>query len=121
MEQLHHRSRWPVAILILSLLLLLVVLLMAAGKQVTLPMTGIQSNRQVMPPDPEDWCRKVKADKLDAEIAKAELFFSEGVGENLVDWRYLRRALKYTGVQVNGPEDTFWLETIRSLYSGCSP
>jgi hypothetical protein len=121
MEHLYHRSRWPVAILILSLLLLLVVLLMAVGKQVTLPMTGIQSNRQVMPPDPEDWCRKVKAGKLDAEIDKAELFFSEGVGESLVDWRYLRRALKYTGVQVNGPEDTYWIETIRSLYSGCSP
>jgi hypothetical protein len=121
MEQLHHRSRWPVAILILSLLLLLVVLLMAAGKQVTLPMTGIQSNWQVMPPDPEDWCRKVKANKLDAEIARAELFFSDGVGESLVDWRYLRRALKHTGVQVNGPEDTYWLETIKRLYSGCSP
>jgi hypothetical protein len=111
----------PILLVTLALLLLLLILLMAGGRQVTLPMTGIQSNRQVMPPDPNDWCRKVDGNKLDAEVAKAELFFSEGVGESLVDWRYLRRALKHTGVQVNGPEDTYWLETIKSLYSGCSP
>ena len=58
--------------------------------------------------------------RLEAEIAKAEIFFSEGIGESLVDWRYLRKALKYTGVQVNGPEDSYWLETIKGLYSGCT-
>jgi hypothetical protein len=110
----------PILLVTLALLLLLLILLMAGGRQVTLPMTGIQSNRQVMPPDPEEWCRKVKLTKLDAEIAKAELYFSEGVGENLVNWKYLRRALKHTAVQVNGPEDPFWLETIKKLYAGCT-
>ena len=107
-------------IVVLALLLLLLILLMASGQQVTLPLTGIQSNRQVMPPDPEDWCRKVDLGKLDAEVARAETYFSEGVGESLVNWRYLRRALGYAGVQVNGPEDAYWLETVKGLYAGCN-
>lgn len=111
-------------LILLALLVLMLALVgavfMSRGQQVSLPFTGLQSNQQVMPPDPGDWCRKVKLAKLEAEIAKAETFFSEGIGESLVDWRYLRRALKYTGVQVNGPEDSYWLETIKGLYSGCT-
>lgn len=110
----------PILLVALALLLLLLILLMAGGRQVTLPMTGIQSNRQVMPPDPEDWCRKVKLSRLDAEIARADLFLNEGVGKSSVDWKYLRRALKHTGVQVNGPEDMYWLNIIRGLYKGCT-
>lgn len=111
-------------LILLALLVLMLALVgavfMSRGQQVSLPFTGLQSNRQVMPPDPGDWCRKVKLAKLEAEIAKAEIFFGEGIGESLVDWRYLRRALKHTGVQVNGPEDSYWLETIKGLYSGCT-
>lgn len=114
------RQKRSILIVVLALCLLLIILLMASGRQLTLPLTGIQSNRQVMPPDPGDWCRKMDLTQLDAEIARAELFFSEGIGQGSVDWRYLRRALKVTGVQVNGPEDTYWLETIRGLYSGCT-
>ena len=120
MNQLHARNKWPIIVLVLALLLLLIAVLMAGGQQVSLPLTGIQSNRQVMPPDPGDWCHKVNLSKLNAEVARAEAFFSEGVGESLVDWRYLRRALRATGVQVNGPEDTYWLETIKDLYAGCT-
>lgn len=125
-QQLQQKR--SILIVVLALLLLLLILLMASGQQVTLPLTGIQSNRQVMPPDPEDWCRKVDLGKLDAEVARAETYFSEGVGESLVNWRYasaplstsLRRALGYAGVQVNGPEDAYWLETVKGLYAGCN-
>jgi hypothetical protein len=120
MLQRLQQNRSILLVTALALLLLLLILLMAGGRQVSLPMTGIQSNRQVMPPDPEDWCRKVRLSKLDAEITKAELYFSEGVGENLVNWKYLRRALKHTAVQVNGPEDAIWLEIIKKLYTGCT-
>ena len=113
-------SRLILLALLLLILVLAGVVFMSRGQQVSLPFTGLQSNRQVMPLDPEDWCGKVKLAKLEAEITKAETFFSEGIGESLVDWRYLRRALKYTGVQVNGPEDSYWLETIKGLYSGCT-
>ena len=119
MQQLHTRHRWAIPLLVIVLLLLLIAVLMASGHQVTLPLTGIQSNRQVMPPDPQDWCRKVDLERLNREILKAETFMHEGVGENLVDWRYLRRALKATGVQVSGPEDGYWLETIKGLYLDC--
>jgi hypothetical protein len=51
-----------------------------------------------MPPDPEDWRRKVNLKKLDSEMAKAELYFTENVGGRLVDWLYLRRALRHTGI-----------------------
>lgn len=114
------QQKRSILIVVLALLLLLLILLMASGQQVTLPLTGIQSNRQVMPPDPEDWCRKMDLTRLDAEMSRAELFLNEGVGKGSVDWKYLRRALKVTGVQVNGPEDTYWLETIRGLYSECT-
>lgn len=95
--------------------------MLTSGQQVSLPLTGLQSNRQVMPPDPDEWCGKVDLEKLNIEIVKAETFMREGVGESLVDWRYLRRVLKITGVQVNGPEDSYWLETIKGLYIGCGP
>ena len=121
MEQLQTRHKWTIPVLILALLLLLIAVLMASGHQVSLPLTGIQSNRQVMPPDPNEWCRKIDLEKLNTEIAKAETFMREGVGERLVDWRYLRRALKVTGVQVSGAEDSYWLETIKGLYVGCGP
>jgi hypothetical protein len=119
MKQLHAHNRWArTTAFVLAALLLLALLLMAGARQVSLPLTGIQSNRQFMPPDPEDWCRKVNLKKLDSEMAKAELYFSENVGGRLVDWLYLRRALRHTGVQVNGPEDVYWLEIIRG--SGCA-
>ncbi len=126
MEQSQTRHKWAIPLLILALLLLLIAILMASGHQVSLPLTGIQSNRQTfgrtsMPPDPNEWCRKVDLEKLNTEIVKAETFMHEGVGERLVDWRYLRRALKVTGVQVSGPEDSYWLETIKGLYAGCGP
>jgi hypothetical protein len=121
MHQSQTRHKWAIPLLILALLLLLIAVLMASGHQVSLPLTGIQSNRQVMPPDPNEWCRKVDLEKLNTEILKAETFMREGVGERLVDWRYLRRALRVTGVQVNGPEDSYWLETIKELYTGCGP
>lgn len=126
MGQLQTRHKWTIPVLILALLLLLMAILMASGHQVSLPLTGIQSNRQTfgrtsMPPDPNEWCRKIDLEKLNTEIAKAETFMREGVGERLVDWRYLRRALKVTGVQVSGPEDSYWLETIKGLYAGCGP
>ena len=126
MEQLQTRHKWTIPVLILALLLLLIAVLMASGHQVSLPLTGIQSNRQTfgrtsMPPDPNEWCRKIDLEKLNTEIVKAETFMREGVGERLVDWRYLRRALKMTGVQVSGPEDSYWLETIKGLYDGCGP
>ena len=126
MEQLQTRHKWTIPVLILALLLLLIAVLMASGHQVSLPLTGIQSNRQTfgrtsMPPDPNEWCRKIDLEKLHSEIVKAETFMREGVGERLVDWRYLRRALKLTGVQVSGPEDSYWLETIKGLYTGCGP
>lgn len=108
----------PLALLIL-VLMIAGALLMSKGRQPTLPMTGLQSNRQVMPPDPGDWCRKVAIAELDAEVARAETFFDEGVGEGLVDIDYLDAALRRTGVQVNGPKDKYWLETIKSLYAGC--
>jgi hypothetical protein len=114
-------QKWTIPVLILALLLLLSAVLMASGHQVSLPLSGIQSNRQVMPPDPNEWCRKVDLEKLNTEIVKAETFMREGVGERLVDWRYLRRALKVIGVQVSGPEDSYWLETIKGLYAGCGP
>ncbi len=120
MQRLQTRHKWSISILILTLLLLLIAILMASGYQVGLPLTGVQSNRQVMPPDPNEWCRKVNLEKLDTEIVKAETFMREGIGESVVDWRYLRRALKVTGVQVSGPEDRYWLETIKGLYSGCT-
>ena len=121
MEQLQTRYKWTIPVLILALFLLLIAVLMASGHQVSLPLTGIQSNRQVMPPDPNEWCRKIDLEKLNSEIVKAETFMREGVGERLVDWRYLRRALKMTGVQVSGAEDSYWLETIKGLYVGCGP
>ena len=117
-QQLQQKR--AILIVVLALLLLLLILLMAGGQQVTLPLTGFQPNRQMMPPAPEDWCRKMDLTRLDAEMAKAELFLNEGIGKGSVDWKYLRRALKVTGVQVNGPEDTYWLETIRGLYSECT-
>ena len=92
----------------------------SSGRQVTLPITGLQSNRQVMPPDPDDWCRKTNLSKLDNEIAKAEVYFNEGIGERAINWRLLRRSLARTGVNVNGPEDIFWLNTIKGLYSSCN-
>lgn len=104
----------------LVLCLLLIILLLANVRQITLPLIGIQSNRQVMPPDPDDWCRRVDLNKLNAEITRAETYFNEGVGENLVDWTYLRRSLRYAGVQINGPEDVYWLEAIKGLYVGCN-
>jgi len=113
------RSKWTIPVLALLLLLLLLSALMASGQQVSLPLTGLQSNRQTMPPDPNDWCSKVDLEKLKSEMIKAETFMREGVGENLVDWRFLRLALKATGVQVNGPEDSYWLKTIQELYAGC--
>lgn len=120
MKQLHAHTRWArTTALVLAALLLLALVLMAGGQQVSLPLTGIQSNRQFMPPDPEDWCRKVNLSKLDTEIAKAERYFSANVGGRLVDWLYLRRALRHTGAQVNGPEDVYWLEIIRGLFKGC--
>lgn len=115
------RHMGVILVLVLALLLLLITVLMAGGHQVSLPLTGIQSNRQVMPPDPNEWCRKIDLEKLNGEILKAETFMREGVGERLVDWRYLRRALKTTGVQVSGPEDGYWLEAIKGLYAGCGP
>ena len=126
MDQLQTRHKWTIPVLILALLLLLIAVLMASGHQVSLPLTGIQSNRQTfgrtsMPPDPNEWCRKIDLEKLHSEIVKAETFMREGVGERLVDWRYLRRALKLTGVQVSGAEDSYWLETIKGLYAGCGP
>ena len=113
--------KWAIQVLGLALLLLLIMVLLASGHQVSLPLTGIQSNHQVMPPDPNEWCRKVDLVRLNTEIMKAEIFMREGVGERLVDWRYLRRVLKITGVQVSGPEDSYWLETIKGLYAGCGP
>ena len=126
MEQLQTRHKWTIPVLILALLLLFIAVLMSSGHQVSLPLTGILSNRQTfgrtsMPPDPNEWCRKIDLEKLNTEIAKAETFMREGVGERSVDWRYLRRALKVTGVQVSGPEDSYWLETIKGLYAGCGP
>ncbi len=116
----HFQRKRSILFVALVLCLLLIILLLANVRQVTLPLTGIQTNRQAMPPDPDDWCRKVDLIKLSAEIARAETYFNEGVGENLVDWTYLRLSLRYTGVQVNGPEDLYWLETIRGLYTGCN-
>ena len=49
MEQLQTHHKWTIPVLILALLLLLIAVLMASGHQVSLPLTGIQSNRQVMP------------------------------------------------------------------------
>jgi hypothetical protein len=120
MKQLHVHNRWArTTAFVLAALLLLALVLMAGSRQVSLPLTGIQSNRQFMPPEPEDWCRKVNLKKLNAELDKAEIYFRDGVGENLVNWRYLRRALRHTGVQVSGPEDAYWLEMIKGLYAGC--
>ena len=122
MNQIQARhKRTTIIFLILALLLLLVILMAVGGQQISLPITGIQSHRQAMPPDPEDWCDKVNLDKLNQEITKAETFFEHNVGEHLVNWRYLRQALRYTGVQVNGPEDSYWLNMIKNLYAGCSP
>lgn len=121
MTKIMTRRQLAPLILLLALLLIFFMALLAGGHQVSLPMTGIQSNRQLMPPDPNEWCRKVELEKLNSEIAKAETFMREGVGERLVDWRYLRRALKMTGVQVSGPEDWYWLETIKGLFAGCEP
>lgn len=121
MDSLLTRARGFILVLALLLLLLFLALLSAGGRQVSLPLTGLQSSHQLMPPDPQDWCRKVNLERLAAEIAKAEAFYRQGVGESLVDWHYLRRALKFTGVQVNGPEDGYWLETIKKLYSDCGP
>ena len=113
MEQLQTRYKWTIPVLILALFLLLIAVLMASGHQVSLPLTGIQSNRQVMPPDPNEWCRKIDLEKLNTEIAKAETFMREGVGERLVDWRYLRRALKTTGVFISCPGDGMrWLQAL---------
>ncbi len=119
MLQSTMRSKWTIPVLVILLLLLFFAALMASGQQVSLPLTGLQSNRQTMPPDPNEWCGKVDLEKLKIEMIKAETFMREGVGENLVDWRFLRRALKVTGVQVNGPEDSYWLETIQGLYASC--
>ena len=119
MLQSTMRSKWTIPVLVILLLLLFFAALMASGQQVSLPLTGLQSNRQTMPPDPDEWCGKVDLEKLNSEMRKAETFMREGVGENLVDWRYLRQALKVTGVQVNGPEDSYWLKTIQELYAGC--
>ncbi|MCA9944493.1 MAG: hypothetical protein KC449_13485, partial [Anaerolineales bacterium] len=89
--------------------------------KIILQMSKSGAECGVMPPDPNEWCRKVDLEKLNSEIVKAETFMHEGVGERLVDWRYLRRALKMTGVQVSGAEDSYWLETIKGLYVGCGP
>ena len=105
---------------ILLILLAAPVLLMARNTQMSLPLTGLGRSQRFMPPDPDDWCRKVDHNRLQREITKAETFFNEGVGENLVDWRYLRRSLRHTGVEITGAEDEFWLQTIAGLYSGCS-
>lgn len=116
----HLQHKRSILFVVLVLCLLFIILLLANVRQITLPLTGIQTNRQAMPPNPDDWCGKVDMIRLNAEIARAELFLNEGIGKGGVDWKYLRRALKVTGVQVNGPEDTYWLETIRGLYSGCT-
>ena len=116
----HLQRKRSILFAALVLCLLLIILLLANVRQITLPLTGIQTNRQVMPPNPDDWCGKVNMTRLSAEIARAELFLNEGIGKGSIDWKYLRRALKVTGVQVNGPEDTYWLETIRGLYLGCT-
>jgi hypothetical protein len=76
MKQLHAHNRWArTTAFVLAALLLLALLLMAGARQVSLPLTGIQSSRQFMPPDPEDWCRKVNLNKLNAELDKAEIYF----------------------------------------------
>ena len=105
---------------VLLILLAPPVLLMARNTQMSLPLSGLGHSQRVMPPDPDDWCRKVDHNRLQQEITKAETFFTEGVGENLVDWRYLRRALRHNGVEIAGTEDHYWLQTITGLYSGCS-
>lgn len=116
----HFQRKRSIVFVALVLCLLLIMLLLAHVRQITLPLTGIQTNRQVMPPDPDDWCGKVDMIRLNNEITRAETYFNEGVGENLVDWTYLRQSLRYTGVHINGPEDIYWLETIKGLYIGCN-
>lgn len=112
-------------IFIFLVLLLLVGMVVMAGKggqkgQMTLPFALPQSKSvQVMPPDPDEWCRRVDLKKLDYEIEKVREFFDTKYGEPLIDWKYLRRALKHTGVSVRGPEDEYWLNTIEGLYKGC--
>ena len=118
-----HSVRRSVQIALVLLALLSTGALFAADAsrrtQLSLPLKGFHVNLQSMPPDPGDWCQKVDAERLQSEMAKARAFFQEGIGENLVDWRFLRRALKQTGAQVAGPEDRYWLEMIEGLYSGC--
>lgn len=62
MLKVKTRHMGTIQVLILALLLLLIAALMASGHQVSLPLTGIQSNRQtfgrtLMPPNPNEWCR----------------------------------------------------------------
>lgn len=104
---------------VLLLLLVAPVLLMTRVTQMSLSFSGLGRSQRIMPPDPDDWCRKVDHNRLQREIFKAETFFDEGIGEELVDWHYLRRALRHTGVDIAGAEDGFWLQTIADLYSGC--
>jgi len=82
----HLQRKRTTLFVALVLCLLLIMLLLAHVRQITLPLTGIQTNRQLMPPDPDDWCRKVNLLKLNNEIIRAETYFNEGVGEKLVDW-----------------------------------
>jgi hypothetical protein len=106
-------------------LLLLAGTIVMVGKgqqrtQMTLPFALPQSKPiQVMPPDPDEWCRRADLKKLDYEVEKVEAYFETGYGRNLIDWKYLRRALGYTGVTVRGAEDEYWLRTIKGLYQGC--
>ena len=104
---------------VLLFLLAAPVFFMARVTQMSLPLSGLGRSQRIMPPDPDDWCRKVDHNRLQREISKAGAFLSEGIGEELVDWRYLRKALRHTGVDIAGAEDSFWLQTIADLYSGC--
>ncbi|MBE2222995.1 MAG: hypothetical protein IAF02_15735, partial [Anaerolineae bacterium] len=59
--------------------------------QMTLPLALPQvKTDKIMPPDPDDWCKKVKLSKLDYEIEKAEEYFASGFGGSLIRWNYLR-------------------------------
>lgn len=112
-------------IFIFLVLLLLTGMVVMAGRaqqkgQLTLPFALPQAKPvQVMPPDPDEWCRRADLKKLDYEVEKVEAYFETGYGRNLIDWKYLRRALGYTGVTVHGAEDEYWIRTIKGLYKGC--
>ena len=75
---------------------------------------------KVMPPDPDEWCKKVDLAKLDYEVEKAEAFFETGYGQDLVRWKYLRRALSHTGVTYTGAEDEEWLQFVKGMFKGCT-